>query len=79
MVEPGRPYEYSIDLWSTAYVFRKGQRIRVHVTSSCFPRWDANPNTGDPFGSAEAIPARQSIFHDPEHPSRLILPILTAR
>ena len=47
---PARPTSYTIDLWSTANVFKKGHRIRLDVTSSSFPRWDRNPNTGHPFG-----------------------------
>ena len=76
-VESGKPYEYVIDLWSTANVFRAGHRIRVDVTSSNFPRWDANPNTGSPFSSAECIVARQLIRHDPTHPSHVLLPVLS--
>jgi putative CocE/NonD family hydrolase len=76
-VEPGRPYEYVVDLWSTANVFRTGHRIRIDVTSSNFPRWDANPNTGTPFSSADCVPARQRIRHDPAHPSRVLLPVLS--
>ena len=75
-VEPERPYEYVIDLWSTANTFRAGHRIRVDVTSSSFPRWDANPNTGTPFDSAEAVTAHQRILHDPAHPSRVVLPVV---
>jgi putative CocE/NonD family hydrolase len=76
-VEPGKPYEYVIDLWSTANVFRAGNRIRIDVTSSNFPRWDANPNTGTPFSSANCVVARQHIRHDPEHASRVLLPVLS--
>lgn len=76
-IEPGRAYEYVIDLWSTANRFLAGHRIRVDVTSSSFPRWDRNPNTGRPLGTdAELRPARQSILHDSEHPSRIVLPIV---
>ena len=46
--EPGTVGEYEIDLWSTSNLFRAGHRIRIHVTSSNFPRWDRNPNTGEP-------------------------------
>jgi putative CocE/NonD family hydrolase len=77
LVEPGQAYEYVIDLWSTANVFRAGHRIRLDVTSSNFPRWDANPNTGTPFSSANCVPARQQILHDPAHPSRMLLPVLS--
>jgi putative CocE/NonD family hydrolase len=75
--EPGRPYEYAIDLWATSNVFKAGHRIGLHVTSSSFPRWDRNPNTGHPFGAdAEVRVARQEILHDREHLSRVILPVV---
>lgn len=75
-IEPGRPYEYEIDLWSTCHVFRAGHRVRLQVTSSCFPRWDRNLNTGEhPGTSTRMQAARQSVFHDPARPSRLVLPI----
>jgi putative CocE/NonD family hydrolase len=73
-IEPERVYEYSIDLWATAITFLPGHRLRVEITSSSFPRWDRNLNTGkDGVDSAEIAVARQHIFHDPAHPSRLTL------
>jgi putative CocE/NonD family hydrolase len=76
-IEPGRPYCYDIDLWSTSNLFKTGHRIRLQVTSSCFPRWDRNPNTGHPIGvDAELAVARQTVFHDRERPSHVLLPIL---
>lgn len=76
-LEAGRPYELLIDLWATSNLFRAGHRIRVDVTSSSFPRWDRNPNTGHPFGAdAELATARQTVFHDAGHPSRIVLPIV---
>ncbi len=60
-----------------AIVFRKGHRISIHVSSSSWPLWDRNQNTGNPIGmDAEMIVAHQTIYHDAEHPSRLILPII---
>ena len=78
-LDAGKAYEYVIDMWSTANVFRAGHRIRIHVTSSNFPRWDANPNTGTPFSSAGSVIARQEILHDPQHPSHVLLPVLAGR
>ena len=52
LLEPGQPYEFTINLWATANVFKAGHRIRLDVTSSNFPRWDRNPNTGDDFARA---------------------------
>jgi putative CocE/NonD family hydrolase len=76
-LDPGKPYEYTIDLWSTANVFEAGHGIRLDIASANFPRWDRNPNTGAPFGTDAALcPARQTIFHDSEHPSHVILPII---
>lgn len=74
LIEPERVYEYSIDLWATAITFLPGHRLRVEITSSSFPRWDRNLNTGrDGVDSAEMAVARQRILHDPAHPSRLTL------
>ena len=75
-VEPGRAYGYNVDLWATGITFRAGHRIRVHITSSCFPRWDRNPNTGEGPDSARTEVARQRIFHDPERPSHVTLTVV---
>lgn len=75
-LEPGRPYCFDIDLWSTSNVFKSGHRIRLDLTSSSFPRWDRNPNTGRPLGTdAELAVARQRVFHDRERPSHVLLPL----
>ncbi len=77
LIEPGRPYEYVIDLWATSNVFKAGHRIRLQITSSCFPRWDRNPNTGHRFGAdTELRVAHQEILHDREHPSHVELPLV---
>ncbi|WP_327730944.1 CocE/NonD family hydrolase [Streptomyces sp. NBC_00487] len=74
---PGEAAEHVVDLRSTSIVFRAGHRIRLQVTSSNFPRWDRNLNTGEPEDSATtARVARQQIFHDPDRPSRIILPVV---
>ena len=76
-VEPGRVYEYTIDLWATSNVFKQGHRIRVEVSSSNFPRFDRNPNTGRPIADeGELKPALQTILHDSQHPSHITLPIV---
>lgn len=76
-LEPGQPAEFVIDLWSTSNLFKAGHAIRVQVTSSNFPRWDRNPNTGHPFGQdAELRTAEQTILHDAEHPSHVVLPLV---
>ena len=67
-IEPGRPYEYTVSLWQTAYTFAPGERLRVQITSSCHPRWDRNLNTGKlAFDSAEALVARQSVLFGEDH------------
>lgn len=75
-LSPGEVYPVSIDLWETANVFDRGHRILVAVSSSNYPRFDANPNTGDPFMQQQTrLVATNTIYHDPEHPSRLLLPV----
>ena len=77
LIEPGKVYEYEIDLWATSNVFKKGHRIRLDVTSSNFPRWDRNPNTGHGFGvDAELAIAQQTILHNSEHASYVVLPLV---
>ena len=76
-VNPGDVYEYAIDLWATANVFKKGHRIRLEISSSNFPRFDRNMNTGEPIGSDSAfLPALQTIHHSAAHPSHITLPIV---
>ncbi len=76
-IVPGQIYEYKIDLWSTSNVFLKGHKIRLEVSSSNFPRFDRNLNTGeDASTSAAMAKATNAILHDTEHPSALILPIV---
>lgn len=76
LLTPGRTYRYEIHVWPTANLFRAGHRIRLEVSSSDYPQFAPNPNTGEPFGrSAKWRSARQTIFHDSTHPSALILPV----
>ena len=76
-IEPGKVYEYVLDLWATSYVVKAGHRLRVEVSSSNFDRYDRNPNTGNDFGlSAETVPATQTIYHSAEYPSRITLPVI---
>jgi len=76
-VEPGKIYAYSIDLWATSNLFKAGHRIRLYVSSSNFPRFNRNLNTGEPIaGSARMIKAQQRIYHDQQHPSALVLPVI---
>lgn len=78
LLEPGRVYAIPVELYALSHVVAAGHRIRVHVTSSDFPQWDANPNTGAPFGSgAETVVADQVVFHDAERPSHIVLPVIS--
>ena len=77
LLVPGEVYEYTLHLLPTSNVFKRGHRIRVHLTSSNFPLWNRNPNTGnDPATDVEMYRAEQTIYHDREHPSHIILPIV---
>jgi putative CocE/NonD family hydrolase len=67
--------EYEIDLWSTSNVFLAGHRLRLQVTSSCFPRWDRNLNTGKQ-GESRIEVARQRLHHGPRRACYLELPIV---
>jgi uncharacterized protein len=76
-ITPGQVYEYKIDLWSTSNVFLKGHRIRLEVSSSNFPRFDRNLNTGKSAGdSSDFVTATNTLLHDSEHPSALVLPVV---
>ena len=76
-MKPGETYKFTIDLWSTSNVFRRGHRLRLEISSSNFPRFDRNTNTGDDSAHATRfVPAVNTILHDAEHPSALILPIV---
>jgi putative CocE/NonD family hydrolase len=69
----------AVRLWPAAHRFRRGHRIRVQVSSGAFPRYARNPGTGEPRATATTLrPADQSVHHDPEHPSAVILPVRTA-
>lgn len=77
LLTPGEVVEYGIDLWATANTFLAGHRIRVEISSSNFPRFDRNPNTGEqPGRSVEMVSALQTILHAGEHPTRIILPVI---
>ncbi|HEY9217466.1 MAG TPA: CocE/NonD family hydrolase [Phenylobacterium sp.] len=78
LMTPNAPEELVIDLWPTAITFEKGHRIALHVTSSNSPRFEVNPNTGEPIGQAKLKPrvAVNSVYHDAAHPSALVLPVI---
>ena len=79
LLEPDRPYEFHIDLVATSNAFLPGHRIRLDVTSSSFPRFDRNANTGKALGKdthETLTTARQRIFHDADRASHLILSVM---
>jgi putative CocE/NonD family hydrolase len=79
-VTPGEIYKYTIDLWATGNVFKAGHRIRLYISSSNFPRFNRNLNTGEDIaGSSRSVRAHQTIYHDRDHASALILPLIPRR
>jgi putative CocE/NonD family hydrolase len=73
----GRAYNYRIQIWPTSYEFRAGDRIGLEVSSSDYPQFAPNPNTGAPFGQDSTVqPATQTILHDDQHPSSITVPVI---
>jgi putative CocE/NonD family hydrolase len=77
LLDPGTIYEFTITLYPASVVFQRGHQIRLHISSSNFPRFDVNPNTGGPLGR-ELVrqTAVQTVFHDAAHPSHVVLPLI---
>lgn len=79
-IEPNKATKYTIDLWATSNVFKAGHQIRLYISSSNFPRFNRNLNTGEKtFGGTRMQKAKQTIYHDAEHPSAIILPIIPSK
>jgi hypothetical protein len=78
LINPGQVYKLTLDLWSTSNVFKKGHVIRLEVSSSNFPRFDRNLNTGDENNAlgSRFVTATNTVLHDSEHPSALVLPLV---
>jgi uncharacterized protein len=77
LINPDQVYKFAIDLWATSNVFRKGHVLRLEISSSNFPRFDTNLNTGEDARLAQrSIAATNTIYHDAQHPSAVILPIV---
>lgn len=77
LLEPGKVYEFAVDLVGTSNEFQKGHRIRVDVTSSHFPQFDRNPNTGEPFGTSGVVKvATQTVHHSGQYASHVLLPVI---
>ena len=80
MMSPSEIYKIRIEPFPTANVFKKGHRIRVDIASSNFPRFDVNPNTGEPLGRHRlSRKAENTIHHYLEHPSHIVLPVVPAQ
>jgi putative CocE/NonD family hydrolase len=76
-ITPNQIYKYTIEVWPTSNLFKAGHQIRLEISSSNFPMWDRNPNTGHPFGQDAALQAAdQTIYHDAAHPSAITLPTM---
>lgn len=79
LMNPDQVYKLSVDLWATSNVFRKGHIMRLEVSSSNFPRFDRNLNTGaEQATSRQFVSATNTILHDAEHPSALLVPVIPA-
>ncbi len=77
LIEPHKIYRYEIDVWNTCHVFFAGHRIGVQIASAAFPKYDRNLNTGQDLAAGTRMEiAQQTIYHDAEHPSAVILPII---
>lgn len=77
MMKPGEIYPVTIELFPTSNLFKKGHRIRVDISSSDYPDYDPNPNTGEVYMSGHTgVVAKNTIYHDKDHPSHIILPII---
>ncbi len=77
LMDPGEVYQFAIELYPTSNLFARGHRIRVDISSSNFPRLDVNPNTGEPLGlSRRTEIAENTVQHDRQHPSHILLPVI---
>src|SRR6266704_2112471 len=79
LLKPEQPYEFTIEMYPTSLVFKKGHRIRLDISSSNFPRFDINPNTGEPLNNnRRSQVAGNTIYLDAKHPSQIVLPVIPA-
>ena len=79
LMNPGEIYRVTVDMWATSNVFMPGHKLRLEISSSDFPRFDRNMNTGEEQSRATKMSkATNMIFHDKDHPSALILPVIPA-
>jgi putative CocE/NonD family hydrolase len=79
LLNPGQPYELTIEMYPTALVFKRGHRMRLDISSSNFPRFDVNPNTGEPLNNNRRTQvAENTVYLDSRHPSQFIVPVIPA-
>jgi putative CocE/NonD family hydrolase len=77
LIEPGQIYPITVKLYPTSNIFKRGHRIRVDISSSNFPRFDLNPNTGEPLNQhRRRVVAVNTVHHDADHPSHIFLPVV---
>jgi uncharacterized protein len=77
LAQPNEIYKIGVDAGVTSNLFRQGHRIRVEISSSNFPRFDRNPNTGGPIAAeTKLLKAVQTVYHDRQHPSHIVLPVI---
>ncbi len=77
LLTPEQVYQFTIDLWATSHVFLLGHRLRVEISSSNFPRFDRNLNTGEDQATSSRIQtATQTVFHEQRYPSHILLPVI---
>jgi len=80
LMNPGQIYEIALDLWATSNVFLRGHTLRLEISSSNFPRFDRNLNTGEEARTGRTfVSATNTVLHDAQHPSALVLPVIPAR
>jgi len=79
LMQPGEIYQLTVNLYPTSNIFKRGHRLRLDVSSSNFPRFDINPNTGEPLNdNRQTKIAINTVYHDVSRPSQLILPVVSA-
>jgi putative CocE/NonD family hydrolase len=79
LLKPGAIYPLTVKLYPTSNVFKRGHRLRIDVAGSSFPRFDVNPNSGEPLNNNRTrVVATNVIHHDAQHPSHIVLPIVPA-
>ena len=79
LMKPGDVYPFTTEMYPTSLIFKKDHRIRLDISSSNFPRFDVNPNTGEPLNdNRRSTVAINTIYHDAQHPSHILLPVIPA-